>query len=80
MAGHGQRRNREVVGTICRLLDELRPAAAPHAQLITRVSGRPGHGHRYAIDPARTSSELGWRPRHSFEHGLAATVAWYWTT
>ncbi len=77
MAGHGQRRNREVVGTICRLLDELRPAAAPHAQLITRVSGRPGHGHRDAIDPARTSSELGWQPRHSFEQGLAATVAWY---
>jgi dTDP-D-glucose 4,6-dehydratase len=75
--GHGERRNREVVDTICRLLDDLRPAAAPHAQLITRVSDRPGHDRRYAIDQARINTELGWQSRHSFEQGLAATVAWY---
>ena len=39
--------------------------------------GCPGHDRRYAIDPTRISSELGWQPRHSFEEGLAATVRWY---
>ena len=38
---------------------------------------RPGHDRRYAIDPTRISSELGWQPRHSFEEGLAAPVRWY---
>lgn len=75
VGGHGERRNREVVDTICRLLDELRPAAAADAQLIPRVSDRPGHDRRHAIDPARISTELGWQPRHSLEQGLAATVA-----
>ena len=41
------------------------------------MTDRPGHDRRYAIDPTRISSELGWQPRHSFEEGLAATVRWY---
>jgi dTDP-glucose 4,6-dehydratase len=41
------------------------------------VPDRPGHDRRYAIDPARITGELGWRPSHSFEAGLAVTVAWY---
>lgn len=41
------------------------------------MTDRPGHDRRYAIDPARIEAELGWRPRHSFEEGLAETVAWY---
>ena len=48
-----------------------------HAGLITPVTDRPGHDRRYAIDPTRISTELGWQPRHSFEEGLAATVRWY---
>jgi dTDP-glucose 4,6-dehydratase len=58
-------------------VDALLPAGAPHSQLITPVSDRPGHDRRYAIDPTRISSELGWQPRLSFQEGLAATVAWY---
>jgi dTDP-glucose 4,6-dehydratase len=54
----------------------LLPAGAPHSRLITPVSDRPGHDRRYAIDPTRISTELGWQPRHSFEEGLAATVRW----
>ena len=77
VGGHGERSNREVVETICQLLDERRPEGAPHARLITRVADRPGHDRRYAIDPARISSELGWQPRHDFNSGLAATVDWY---
>jgi dTDP-glucose 4,6-dehydratase len=77
VGGHGERSNREVVETICQLMDEERPGGAPHASLITRVADRPGHDRRYAIDPGRISQELGWQPRHQFDAGLAATVRWY---
>jgi dTDP-glucose 4,6-dehydratase len=72
-----ERTNQQVVEAICALLDQLRPAAAPYARLITPVADRPGHDRRYAIDASRISLELGWKPRHSFEQGLAATVRWY---
>ena len=71
-----ERSNREVVEAICQILDQLQPQAAPHARLITPVPDRPGHDRRYAIDATRITEELGWRPRHSFEQGLANTVAW----
>ncbi|MFZ0408874.1 MAG: dTDP-glucose 4,6-dehydratase [Cyanobium sp.] len=77
VGGHGERTNKQVVETICDLLDQLLPKAIPHAQLITPVADRPGHDRRYAIDPSRITSELGWQPRHSFEAGLEATVRWY---
>ena len=72
-----ERTNRDVVETICALMDQLRPQGAPHARLITRVGDRPGHDRRYAIDAAKITAELGWKPRHSFEQGLEATVRWY---
>jgi dTDP-glucose 4,6-dehydratase len=77
VGGHGERTNKQVVAAICDLLDQLLPAGAPHNSLITPVTDRPGHDRRYAIDPTRISTELGWQPRHSFEEGLAATVRWY---
>jgi dTDP-glucose 4,6-dehydratase len=77
VGGHGERTNKEVVEAICSGLNDLLPAGAPHSRLITPVTDRPGHDRRYAIDPTRISSELGWQPRHSFEEGLAATVRWY---
>jgi dTDP-glucose 4,6-dehydratase len=77
VGGHGERSNKQVVEALCRLLDQRRPAGAPHARLITPVTDRPGHDRRYAIDPHRIISELGWQPRHDFEVGLAATVDWY---
>jgi dTDP-glucose 4,6-dehydratase len=40
------------------------------------MSNRPGHDRRYAIDAAKITAELGWKPRHSFEQGLEATVRW----
>ena len=77
VGGHGERTNKQVVEAICRALDALLPAGAPHTRLITPVTDRPGHDRRYAIDLARITSELGWQPRHSFKEGLAATVGWY---
>ena len=62
---------------ICALMDEMHPAGAPHARLITFVTDRPGHDARYAIDPSRIKAELGWRPSVSLQEGLRKTVRWY---
>lgn len=77
VGGHGERTNKEVVQAICALMDELRPTGSPHAGLITPVADRPGHDRRYAIDPERIITELGWQPRHDFQQGLRQTVEWY---
>jgi dTDP-glucose 4,6-dehydratase len=79
IGGNCQRTNLEVVHTICRLVDELRPGLphGPCSSLITHVKDRPGHDRRYAMDIAKIQGELGWQPSESFESGLARTVAWY---
>ena len=79
VGGRNERTNLEVVQTICRILDELRPRAdgSPYESLITFVADRPGHDLRYAIDPSKLMGELGWRPKHTFDTGIRATVQWY---
>jgi dTDP-glucose 4,6-dehydratase len=79
VGGCNQRSNREVVTTLCALLDELMPDSPhkPHAQLMTSVKDRPGHDRRYAIDAAKIEREIGWTPAESFETGLRKTVEWY---
>ena len=77
IGGENERTNLELVQTICAILDEMRPGAAPYADLITFVTDRPGHDARYAIDPTRIRNELGWRPSVTVEEGLARTVQWY---
>ncbi len=74
IGGWNEQANIDVVRTICRLLDELRPAATPREQLITYVKDRPGHDRRYAIDARKIERTLGWRPAHTFQTGLRATV------
>jgi dTDP-glucose 4,6-dehydratase len=69
--------NLEVVETICSIVDELRPAPAPHAELIDYVTDRPGHDFRYAMDISKIRRELDWRPRTSFASGIKTTVEWY---
>ena len=59
VGGHGERTNKEVVEAICRALDDLLPAGAPHSRLITPLTDRPGSDRRYAIDPTWISSEQG---------------------
>jgi dTDP-glucose 4,6-dehydratase len=68
-----------VVRTICAILDRIAPDAriGPREGLIAFVADRPGHDHRYAIDPAKIGRDLGWRPQETFETGLAKTVRWY---
>jgi dTDP-glucose 4,6-dehydratase len=77
VGGHGERTNKQVVEAICTLLDQRLSRSGSHSSLITPVKDRPGHDRRYAIDPTRISTELGWQPRHDFDQGLAATVDWY---
>ena len=79
IGGNAERRNIDVVVTICDVMDRLkrRPKGGSHRDLITFVPDRPGHDFRYAIDFAKLNAELAWSPEHSFESGLFSTVKWY---
>ncbi|MFC3167171.1 dTDP-glucose 4,6-dehydratase [Paracoccus fontiphilus] len=77
IGGENEARNIDLVRTICAHMDEMHPEGAPHADLITFVTDRPGHDRRYAIDPTRIRTELGWRPSVTVEEGLRRTVEWY---
>lgn len=81
IGGHNERKNIEVVKTICTILDEIiadKPAGITHfADLITYVTDRPGHDLRYAIDASKIKNDLGWVPQETFESGIRKTVEWY---
>ena len=79
IGGRAERTNLQAVEAICDLLDERLPLAdgRRHRELISFVEDRPGHDRRYAIDPSRAEQQLGWRPRETFDTGLAKTVDWY---
>lgn len=78
IGGHCERTNLQVVHGICDALQSLRPRnAGLYSALITHVTDRPGHDFRYAIDCTKIEQELGWKPLHTFEQGLQATVQWY---
>jgi len=76
VGGGAERKNLDVVEAICRIMDALHPGRA-HRDLIRFVTDRPGHDLRYAVDCAKLTAELGWRPSVSFEAGLEATIRWY---
>lgn len=81
IGGHNERKNIDVVRTICAILDkvvEQKPGNISHfADLITFVKDRPGHDLRYAIDAAKIERDLGWVPQETFESGIEKTVHWY---
>jgi dTDP-glucose 4,6-dehydratase len=81
IGGHNEKRNLEVVETICDLLDELAPNKPNniknYRELITFVKDRPGHDARYAIDAGKIQKELDWTPQETFESGIRKTVEWY---
>ena len=70
IGGHNEKQNIEVVKTILRELDK------PES-LITYVTDRKGHDLRYAIDPTKIETELGWKPKYNFESGIKETIGWY---
>ena len=79
IGGRAERRNIDLVRTLCRLLDEAAPLSPfrPHEQLIAFVADRPGHDFRYAVSTEKIAKELGWAPAESFDSGMARTVDWY---
>ena len=82
IGGHNEKKNIEVVQTICDLLQELVPPTkdgevSHYRDLITFVTDRPGHDLRYAIDANKIEKALGWRPQETFETGIQKTVKWY---
>ena len=77
VGGRSERTNLAVVKLICAILDDRRPARAPHADLVAFVDDRPGHDSRYAVDPRKIESETGWRASENFEDGIGKAVDWY---
>jgi dTDP-glucose 4,6-dehydratase len=79
VGGNSERKNLQVVDTLCALLDDFLPDSPhrPHGGLKTFVADRPGHDRRYAIDASKLKRELGWEPQETFESGMRRTVAWY---
>jgi dTDP-glucose 4,6-dehydratase len=78
VGGRSERNNLEVIGTLCTILDELRPdPKGSYERLKTFVQDRPGHDRRYAINCDKLERELGWAPQEKFETGLRKTVEWY---
>ncbi|MFT4505367.1 dTDP-glucose 4,6-dehydratase [Caballeronia sp. 15711] len=78
VGGWNEKKNLDVVHTLCDLLDQLKPkASGSYRDQITYVTDRPGHDRRYAIDARKLERELGWKPAETFETGLAKTVQWY---
>ena len=69
IGGHNERSNLEVVKTILKYLNK------PES-LINFIKDRPGHDLRYAMDPTKIETELGWKPMHNFELGIIATIEW----
>lgn len=77
IGGHNEKKNIEVVNTICSILDTLVPKDSSYTEQITYVQDRPGHDRRYAIDSSKMQRELGWTPIETFETGLRKTIEWY---
>jgi dTDP-glucose 4,6-dehydratase len=79
IGGENELTNLELVKTLCAILDDMHPRAdgETYETQIEFVADRPGHDARYAIDPSRIATELGWRPSVTVEQGLRKTVRWY---
>ena len=67
IGGHNERTNLQVVQTILKALDKPE----------SLIKDRPGHDRRYAIDPTKIETELGWKPKYNFDTGIAQTIQWY---
>ena len=71
------RNNKEVVSSICNLMDAIIPGETSYSNLINYIDDRPGHDRRYAIDATLFRKEYSWKPKINFEEGIEKTVKWY---
>ena len=69
IGGHNERSNVQVIKAILKYLNK------PDS-LIEHVKDRPGHDRRYAMDPTKIETELGWRPTYNFDNGIGLTIKW----
>ena len=79
IGGNNDIKNIDIVETICKKLDKLNPRknGKSYQELITYVTDRPGHDHRYAIDASKIRKDLGWVPKETFDSGISKTIQWY---
>ena len=79
VGGWNEKTNFEVVETLCRILDELKPKTdgSSYATQISYVKDRPGHDRRYAIDATKLERDLQWKPQETFDTGIRKTIQWY---
>ncbi len=77
VGGNGECNNKNIVSSICNILDQKKPENSPHSRFITFVSDRPGHDFRYSIDSTKIQKSLNWKPKHKLDEGLKFTVEWY---
>jgi dTDP-glucose 4,6-dehydratase len=78
IGGHNEKKNIDVVNTICDILEDIIPLEqGSYRDLITHVADRPGHDLRYAIDASKIARDLNWQPKETFESGIKKTVLWY---
>jgi dTDP-glucose 4,6-dehydratase len=87
VGARNERRNIDLVNQICNVLDEVAPpievpilreqGLESYSELISFVEDRPGHDHRYAVNPAKITRQLGWQAEVGFEAGLRRTIEWY---
>jgi dTDP-glucose 4,6-dehydratase len=79
VGGRSEMKNLDVVNILCAILDKESPRkdGKSYREQIAFVADRPGHDRRYAIDCSKIEGELGWKPRETFETGIAKTVRWY---
>ncbi|SDH58636.1 dTDP-glucose 4,6-dehydratase [Aneurinibacillus thermoaerophilus] len=79
IGSRNEQNNLQIAHMICELLDRMKPIAKgrSYKELITLVQDRPGHDRRYAIDPKKIETQLGWKAEENFEDGIRKTVQWY---
>ena len=77
IGGLNEKTNKDVVETICSILDNIYPSKVSYSNLIELVDDRPGHDFRYSIDTTKISENLNWEPKYGFNEGILKTVKWY---
>jgi len=79
IGGKNEKTNLDVVISLCKILDELRPrkSGESYQSLITFIKDRPGHDKRYAMNNHKLQKKLNWKPEETFEESLKKTITWY---